>query len=424
MPKVLAASRLDARESALATEIAFGTLRAQLRYDYLAGQAGDRDIAALDAQVRCAVRMGAHQLLDTRIPDHAAISETVAAVRKITNRGAAGTVNALLRTLQRRRQHLREPQDLPTRYSHPKPLVRALDDALSVLGLSDTLPQLLEEDNRAPYVTLVARPGLTDRESLADEAEELLDADTAFTPYSPWGVTISRGEPGRLPQIRSAAAAVQDEGSQLVAGICAELPVHADGGERAWLDLCAGPGGKTAILAGLARERTTGNGESVKLHAIELHRHRAQLTRKTLKDFPEVSVECADGRAVKGLYQRVLVDAPCSGLGSLRRHPEARYRSFTAQLPQLVNLQRQLLNAAIAVTQPGGVICYSTCSPLPVETRDNVKSALSDGRLKLLDLSTIARQHFDLDVSGPTIQLWPHIHGTDAMYIAAFERLA
>jgi 16S rRNA (cytosine967-C5)-methyltransferase len=178
-----------------------------------------------------------------------------------------------------------------------------------------------------------------------------------------------------------------------------------DGPDERWLDLCAGPGGKTALLAALAAPR------GVRVVANELHPHRAELVRKATAAW-DVDVQVGDARALRdGGYDRVLLDAPCTGLGALRRRPEARWRRQPADVCELTQLQRELLAAATRLVRPGGIIAYVTCSPHLAETRDVVAGAdLVDARAAFPGVTWLG--------DGPTVQLWPHRHGTDAMFCA------
>jgi 16S rRNA (cytosine967-C5)-methyltransferase len=214
-----------------------------------------------------------------------------------------------------------------------------------------------------------------------------------------------------------------------------------EGRDERWLDLCAGPGGKSALLAALAAERGAG------LVASERQEHRARLVRRALRGTERaeqadragragepltdgaVGVVTADGTLPPyrpGFFDRVLVDAPCTGLGALRRRPEARWRRRADDLLELVVLQRRLLSAALDVTRPGGVVLYSTCSPVLSETRGVVESVLDDrSDAELADASHLLPGI--PDCAGPlpgTLQLWPHRHGTDAMFLAVLRRRA
>jgi 16S rRNA (cytosine967-C5)-methyltransferase len=217
-------------------------------------------------------------------------------------------------------------------------------------------------------------------------------------------------------------AHVQDEGSQLMAIAVANAPV--DGPDARWLDLCAGPGGKAALLGALAGQR------GARLTAVEIAPHRADLIAATCAGLP-VDVVCTDGRDIgadpalpAGGFDRVLVDAPCTGLGSLRRRPEARWRRTPSDLPPLTKLQRELLTAAIRAVRPGGVVGYVTCSPHLAETQVTVVESArrSPCPVELVDARPLLPEGMPGLGSGPTVQLWPHRHGTDAMFLAVLRR--
>jgi 16S rRNA (cytosine967-C5)-methyltransferase len=227
-----------------------------------------------------------------------------------------------------------------------------------------------------------------------------------------------------VPAVAEGRAGVQDEGSQLVALALAEAPL--EGRDELWLDLCAGPGGKAGLLAALASER------GARVVASERLPGRAGLVRRTLATddgfVPGVlGVVAADGTLAPyraGIFDRVLVDAPCTGLGALRRRPEARWRRKPDDLLALVMLQRQLVRAALDLVRPGGVVLYATCSPVISETSNvvtSVQGARIDAELEDLGPQFTGVPRSDGRVPG-TVQLWPHRHGTDAMFMALFRR--
>ncbi len=422
LPAVLRDRGLGGRDAAFVTELASGTLRRRGTYDAVLGACLDRPAAKVDAKLLDVLRLGAHQLLSMRVPAHAAISTSVDLGRDRAGAGAGGFVNAVLRRVSEHdlagwvRLVAPDPAVDPlgfatVAHSHPRWVVERLAEALAAGGddRAEELDELLAADNEAPAVVLVARPG---RATVAE-------LGGAPTPWSPHGAVSAGGDPGALPAVAEGRAGVQDEGSQLVALALSRASVT--GPDERWLDLCAGPGGKAALLAGLAGER------GASLVAAERQPHRAALVRRALRGSPGVAgVLVADGTAAPfapASFDRVLVDAPCTGLGALRRRPESRWRRAPSDLDALVPLQEALLGSALELVRPGGVVVYATCSPVLAETRDVVRAVLS------------ARPEVRLDDAGPllgvpdaagplpgTVQLWPHRHRTDAMFVALLRR--
>jgi 16S rRNA (cytosine967-C5)-methyltransferase len=410
LSRLLRQRRMTGRDAALATELVGGTLRMRGAYDAVLDQLVDR---RLDDPVRDALRLGTHQLLSMRVPAHAAVGTTVDLVKQRIGHRPAGLVNAVLRKVAARSlADWLAGRPLSERYSHPTWVVEELDRALDRPA---ELEELLRADNERPAVTLVARPGLATLEELEDLGGERL-------PVSPYAATIAGGDPGLIPAVREGRAGVQDAGSQLVAALLTRAPL--DGPDGRWLDLCAGPGGKTALLAALAAQR----GARVLANELQPHRARlvAQATRATRPGL--AGVVAGDGTRPawrEATFDRVLVDAPCTGLGALRRRPESRWRRQPTDVAALVPLQVDLLQSALSSTRPGGVVCYATCSPVVEETAGVVSAVLAtrpDARLEpALDLLREASDAGSAHLPG-AIQLWPHRHGTDAMFIALLRR--
>ncbi|NEB45716.1 transcription antitermination factor NusB, partial [Streptomyces sp. SID339] len=271
----------DARDAALATELVYGTLRRQGTYDAIVAACIDRPLREVDPPVLDVLNLGVHQLLGTRIPTHAAVSASVELARVVLGDGRAKFVNAVLRKVSQDDldgwvQKVAPPYDedaedhLAVVHSHPRWVVSALWDSLG--GGRAGIEDLLEADNERPEVTLVARPGRTTADELLDSVGE----DSALPGrWSPHAVRLSEGgEPGSLEAVREGRAGVQDEGSQLVALALANAPL--EGPDEKWLDGCAGPGGKAALLAGLASQR------GAALLAAEKQPHRAGLVAQAL----------------------------------------------------------------------------------------------------------------------------------------------
>lgn len=416
---------LSSNDAGLATELTYGTLRMQGFYDRVIANAAARDIDTIDLVVLNILRMGVHQLLNMRVAQHAAVDESVNLAEHMASLGAVGFVNAVLRRTSR--HDLEDWQEFITKdisnaderlaalYSHPVWIVRALKQSLEAEGRGEELENLLASDNLNPRVTLVELPGFVDAN---DEVEG------EPTNYSPLGMSLNTGgDPTRFARVREGVVRVQDEGSQLAALV---LSRHHEitSGEK-WLDMCAGPGGKAALLAA---EATLGGAE---LTANEVIPGRADLVRKALAILPDVDVVTGDGVDIgldqPNTYDRILLDAPCTGLGALRRRPEARWRKSPKDVGDLTALQAQLLTSALHALKPGGVLAYVTCSPHLAETRAIVEGALRKNQnVSELDaravLSDVAMESMDIAGDSQSVQLWPHRHGTDAMFISLLTK--
>lgn len=436
LPPLLRERRVVGRDAGFATELAYGTLRLRGRYDAVLALASSRPLGEVDAPVLDVLRLGAHQLLGMRVPAHAAVSQTVALARERVGAGAAQFVNAVLRRVSEQPLEVwldRLAQGagddpvarLAVVESHPAWVVRALREALVGAGRGvDELEELLAADNAAPAVTLVARPGLVDVEEVARQS------GAAPGRWAPTAVVMPGGDPGAVPAVRDGMAGVQDEGSQLVT--LAFAAAEVSGPDARWLDLCAGPGGKAALLGAVAAQR------GARLVANEVQPHRARLVAQAMRAVPRDAVEevrTGDGRRVgedePGSFDRVLVDAPCTGLGALRRRPEARWRRSPADLAALGSLQRELLASAFAAVRPGGVVGYVTCSPHLAETQlvvlDATRAAARAGTpVEVLDAADAVRAvapGWEPTGGRRDVQLWPHVHGTDAMHLTLLRRL-
>jgi 16S rRNA (cytosine967-C5)-methyltransferase len=424
LSQILRDLNLYGRDAAFATELTYGTLRTLGTLDLIIAKAANRDIGRIDPPARDALRLGAYQLLHTRVPPHAAVNSTVDLVRSVAP-AASGFANAVMREISDSDWETwltrlapdagTDPiGNLAVVHNHPQWIIRAFAEALDG-DLEDTA-RLLIEDNQPAAVHLCARPGRADAIELADEVGGTPGA------FSPFAVYLNSGAPGELAAVREGRAHVQDEGSQLVAAALINAPL--EGRDDRWLDLCAGPGGKTGLLGSLARQRRA------HVTAVEVADHRARLVEQATAGLP-VTVLPMDGRTVgrdpdlpEESFDRVLVDAPCTGLGSLRRRPESRWRRQPADLPPLTRLQRELLVAALRAVRPGGVVAYVTCSPHMVETQVTVTEGArrSGVDVDFVDARPLLPAGMPKLGSGPTVQLWPHRHGTDAMFLAVLRR--
>lgn len=417
LPGLLRDHGITGRDAAFTTELTHGTIRRSRTYDAVLDTLAPKGI---DAPVRDVLRLGTHQLLAMRVPSHAAVSTSVDLTRAVIGHRPASFVNAVLRRvaaadLETWLERVAPPYGedpvghLAVVHAHPRWVVEAFRDALG--EAADELPALLAADNAAPQVTLVVRPGLAEPDDIAG-----LDGEPGE--WSPYAFRIAGGDPGSIPGVRDGRIGVQDEGSQLVAIVGASAPV--DGADDRWLDLCAGPGGKAALLGAIA----AGRGGS--LVANEITPHRAELVRSAVRLLDNTDVSVDDGRTLEAAapFDRVVVDAPCTGLGALRRRPEARWRRQPSDLESLTALQRDLLDHAIDLTRVGGLVTYATCSPHLRETRGIVEATLAArDDVELVDAATVLPDVPHLDRSAPYVQLWPHLHGTDAMFVAVLRRI-
>lgn len=430
LPKALREAGLKGRDAAFATELTYGTLRARGLLDAIIADAAGRPIEKIDSIALDALRLGAYQILRTRVENHAAVNTSVELVKAHGAGQASGFVNGVLRGLTRKKPETwiervapgNELADISLRNAHPEWIAQVFAESLGVDPATEEgrseLEYALAADDARPIVHLAARPGQISGEELA------LITGGAEGRFSPYAVYLDEGAPGDIAPVREGLASVQDEGSQLIALATTRVPVAAELPGR-WLDLCAGPGGKTAFIASAALS------EQASVDAVEIAQHRATLIEQTVRELP-VRVHVGDGRKLEeikslnipeGGFTRVLIDAPCSGLGALRRRPEARWTKSPEDVPPLVALQRELLTSGLAAAAPGGVVIYSTCSPHPKETTDVVRSVAARTGAEILDVTEYLPELAATNVAQtkPFVQLWPHIHGTDAMFFAALR---
>jgi 16S rRNA (cytosine967-C5)-methyltransferase len=421
-PRMLDRWSLSGRDAAFATDLAYGTLRMRGLYDAVIDACSTRSTGEIDPQLLDILRLGTHQILGMRVPDHAAVDSScgLARVQGFTDTGRVGFVNAVLRKVARHdieqwqricTEQLSEDAALAVATSHPEWIVRAVREAWAghrqQPATEDELAAVLAADN------IPAKPTIALRGQFDDSDLE----GTAPARWIPRARVLDTVIPNRSELLRDARAIVQDEGSQLA--VQALLAAAVDPPESAWLDMCAGPGGKAALLADAAQR------EQVGLLAVELHAHRADLVRSAVGAHVPIEIEVADATARpwgNRFFDRILLDAPCTGLGALRRRPEARWRRRPSDVRELTGLQHALLDTAVDSLRRGGVLAYVTCSPHLAETRGVIDDALMT-REDIIEEDAMALLPAVPDVGpGPHVQLWPHLHGTDAMFIAILRR--
>ena len=410
LPQALNASKLEDRDRSLVTELLYGTIRMQGKHDWVLSQISDRPWSEVDPGIIDICRLGVHQIHEMRIPDHAAVAATVEVARKRIGESKSSFVNALLRSVTRKSiedwfsplEAIIDPVErFSIQYSHPEWIVSAYFDLLKDW---DEVEAALKINNEPATPTLVSWPGFSTQQDLIDIGGEPTD-------FSPYGVHW-KGNPGSLDLIKARKIGVQDEGSQLVAEVFAKA---ADG--ASWLDLCAGPGGKAALLSSIARQR------DIRFTANEISAARAVLVSQVVHGD---RVLVSDGRSIGASSEKfdaILIDAPCTGLGALRRRPEVRWRRTLQDLRALTQLQRELVDSAIHALKPGGVLGYATCSPHLAETSIQI----ADIKKKHSEVQQIdVDQFLPPTLHGATrdgaMSLWTHKHGTDAMYLALFRK--
>ena len=414
LPQLFADSQLEKRDRALVTELAYGTLRMQGKYDFAIGLKADRAFNQIDPKIVDVLRLALHQIFSMRVPDHAAVDESVELAKYVGGESKATYVNALLRAITAD-PHLfdeisqrADADRLAIEESHPKWIVSAFFDQLKSW---ESVEQLLVANNLAASPHLVAWPGKSTPQELMDVGGELI-------PETRFGV-LSTQAPYEYEAINQRRAGVQDLGSQLVAEAFFNTVTVNPEKKLRWLDMCAGPGGKAALLYNLIESERSGDSFT----ANEPWEHRAELLARVV---PRAKITEHDGRAPEefdGPYDRILVDAPCTGLGALRRRPEARWRRTPADLKELVALQRDLLASAYALLAPGGILGYATCSPHLAETVGQVLDFRHRHKeAKLLNTADfLPKEIAEISPTG-AIQLWTHIHGSDSMFLALFAK--
>jgi 16S rRNA (cytosine967-C5)-methyltransferase len=410
LPQALNNSKLDDRDRALVTELLYGTIRMQGKHDWILAQISDRPWHEVDPGIVDIARLGVHQLHEMRIPDHAAVAATVEVARKRVGESKASFVNALLRTVTRTSIEdwfaplaaISDPVErFAIQYSHPEWIISSYFDLLKDW---DEVEAALRINNEPATPTLVSWPGfstVSDLESIGGEP----------TTYSQFGAHW-KGNPGALDLIKSRSIGVQDEGSQLVAQVFAKAATG-----NIWLDMCAGPGGKAALLSSIARTR------SISFIANEVSAIRADLVRQVVHGD---QVMVGDGREIGAGDQKfdgILIDAPCTGLGALRRRPEVRWRRTLQDLRELTQLQRELIDSAIHALSNGGTLGYATCSPHVAETTVQVNEILKRyPSMKLIPVAPYLPENLHGADRAGAMSLWTHKHGTDAMYLAILRK--
>ena len=416
LKKQLAAAELSGRDAALATQLCFGVLQNQMLLDFYLSKFSNIPLKRMEGKVVQTLRLGAYQMLFlTRIPHSAAVNSAVTLVKThCKNPRAAGMVNGILRSMERSLQNMPViPQGDPvaylsTLYSHPEWLVK---EFILSLGEEETAQMLAADNSQPPTAVMVNTTRTT-----AEELKAMLEADHVEAEPHPWlenCLLLHRtGDLERLEAFQQGLFYVQDPASRL-----SVLAAGAKPGMRV-LDCCAAPGGKS-FAAAIAMEN---QGEIV---SCDLHPHKKKLIQAGADrlGLTIISPKTADGKVFRpeweSAFDLVLVDAPCSGLGVIRKKPDIRYKD-PAPLADLPAVQLDILRNAARYVKPGGTLMYSTCTLLYRENGEVVETFLAEN-------NSYKAEAFPLPgpvglVQGGSVTLWPHRHGTDGFFISKMRR--
>lgn len=406
--EMLTSAKYSSQDAAFFTDLVNGSIR-YLRYlDFVLAQCVSRNIDDIESDLLIILEIAAYSFLIKHKASHAVVNEAVESARDVIGERAVGFCNGALRRLVKTSpsdwletlknvDNLEERESI--RYSLPiwiyQEFRKQIPDARELAFLLNTI-------NQPPHVSLLRPP------QSQSVLRDLLPGD-----WSPFAYREKqRGVLGKT--LMESSFVVQDEGSQLVS--LATLLAPIEGVDHDWLDMTAGPGGKATFLAAAAKAR------KAHLTANELHPHRAKLISHTLTRLNlegEVTVGDALSQNWGKQFDRVLLDAPCTGLGALRRRAESRWRKQPKDLVSLVDLQKKLLHKAISVTRAGGIVSYTTCSLHPRETIEVIDFALKTANVEIMDASGLFPAVPTSD--SPYLRLWPHIHGTDGMFLAILK---
>ena len=401
LPKLLSKSDLPKVDKAFAAELVYGSLRLKARHDLYISKASTRSLEDIDTKVLIVLRLGVHQLKEMRVPSHAAINETVELAKRVAGKSTGGFVNALLRKIDDfSMEDLALPTDMQARlaaeYSHPEWIVSSYFDSLKN---QVEVERLLRANNLPARPTLIAWPGRSTQNELVEAGANVIEGSDVAASYD--------GDPGDIDAIRERRAGVQDLGSQIV--VEKFLRTYQPG--LRWLDLCAGPGGKAAYLSSYINLH---EGEFI---ANEISSERAKLVTQVVEKSEVINHDGRNLPSEIGSFDRILIDAPCTGIGALRRRPEVRWRRTLQDLKNLTTLQSELMDAAALHLKSEGVLAYVTCSSHQAETKFQIRSFLK----RNAEFTRVPIEDSRSDEDGE-LQLWPHRDNCDAMFLSMLQK--
>ena len=422
LDRILTAKSLSSLDRALLTELTYGTLRWKGRLDAHLAPLLRRSLQKTDPFLKNLLRLSLYQFLFLdRIPDYAAVNEAVELAKNRVGGKAGGFVNGVLRNFLREEKQLAKPdlkestiKAVAEYWSHPEWLVERW---LSYFGAAETEALLKANNEEAPLV-LRTNPRQGTREGLL-ELFQSKNVKASPTPWSPQGITVqSKGLVENLPGFHEGSFQVQGEASQLVAYLLDPQP-----GEHI-LDACAAPGGKTTQIAELMDDR--GEVVATDVSAKGLKRLQENATRLRLESIRAFQADLAKplSRSFSWPFDRILIDAPCSGFGTLRSHPEIKWNRVEADIKRLSVLQEKILVNAASYLKPGGVLVYSTCTLIDDENERVVKTFLQQQKEFVLDDATAyLPQPARSLVRGYYFMALPHKHNTDGFFAARMRKL-
>ncbi|MGM1050319.1 MAG: 16S rRNA (cytosine(967)-C(5))-methyltransferase RsmB [Bacillota bacterium] len=415
---------LEKGDAGLATELVYGTISRLNTLDYFLDRFVKKGTAKLQPWVRALLRLSLYQIvyLD-RIPEHAVVSEAVNLAKRRGHQGISGMVNGVLRNILRQKDELVVPDNLPAadrislRHSHPKWLVERWIEQYG----EDTAEAICEANNEPPAVSVRVNTTMISRDGML---EEMINSGLEAVPsqLSPYGIIVrSGGNMAHTDWYRDGMISIQDESSMLVAEA-----VHPAPGMRV-LDCCAAPGGKTAHMGEIMKDEGS-------VIANDLHSHKQKLISEQAERLGLGSIMTVTGNALDlaknyepESFDRILLDAPCSGLGVIRRKPDLKWVKTPEDIQEIAKLQGELLQSVSGLVRPGGVLVYSTCTIEPGENEGTVAAFLADNpNFEVADdeAGSMSRALKNGLPRGGGVQILPQHFHSDGFYIVRLRRLS
>lgn len=415
---------LEKGDAGLATELVYGTISRLNTLDYYLDRFVKKGTAKLQPWVRALLRLSLYQIvyLD-RIPDHAVVSEAVNLAKRRGHQGISGMVNGVLRNILRQKDELVIPDNLPAaerislRHSHPRWLVERWIEQYG----EDIAEAICKANNEPPAVSVRVNTTMISRDAMLEEMKSR-GFEAVPSELSPYGIIVKNGgNMAHTEWYRDGMISIQDESSMLVAEVVAPEP-----GMRV-LDCCAAPGGKTAHMGEIMNDEGS-------IIANDLHSHKQKLIAEQAARLGLDSITTITGDALdlaktyeSASFDRILLDAPCSGLGVIRRKPDLKWVKTPEDIGEIISLQRELLQSVSSLVKPGGVLVYSTCTIEPGENEGTVAAFLADNpNFEVADdeAGTMNRISRNALAKGGGAQILPQHFHSDGFYMVRLRRLS